>query len=75
MNRLKENGSGEAYQSWNSDQAAAKWSALDQKIMGMYIAIPFYYDKMALVKGTNVGATQGDATVGMPFFQNMYLKS
>jgi peptide/nickel transport system substrate-binding protein len=58
-----------------SDQAAAKWSALDQKIMGMYIAIPFYYDKMALVKGTNVGATQGDATVGMPFFQNMYLKS
>jgi peptide/nickel transport system substrate-binding protein len=58
-----------------SDQATAKWAALDQKIMGMYVAIPFYYDKMALVKGTNVGTTQGDATVGMPFFQNMYLKS
>jgi peptide/nickel transport system substrate-binding protein len=58
-----------------TDQATAKWGALDQKVMGMYIAIPFYYDKMALVKGSNVGTTQGDATVGMPFFQNMYLKS
>jgi len=57
-----------------TDQATAKWGALDQKIMGMYIAIPFYYDKMALIKGSNVGTTQGDATVGMPFFQNMYLK-
>lgn len=58
-----------------SDQATPKWAALDQKIMGMYIAIPFYYDKMALVQGTNVGTTQGDATMGMPFFQAMYLKS
>lgn len=58
-----------------SDQAAAKWGALDQKIMGMYVAIPFYYDKMAVLQGSNVGTTQGDATVGMPFFQSMYLKS
>jgi peptide/nickel transport system substrate-binding protein len=58
-----------------SDQAAAKWGPLDEKIFGMYIAIPFYYDKMAIVAGTNVGTTQGDATMGMPFFQAMYLKS
>jgi len=58
-----------------SDQATAKWTALDPQIMGLYIAIPFYYDKMALVQGTNVGTTYGDATMGMPFFQDMYLKS
>ncbi|MCU7728533.1 ABC transporter substrate-binding protein [Actinoplanes sp. KI2] len=58
-----------------SDQASAKWGALDQKIMGMYVAIPMDYEKMALVKGTNVGAVQGDATVGMPLFQSMFLKS
>lgn len=58
-----------------SDQAVAKWTALDPKIMGEYIAIPFRYDKMALVQGTNVGTTVGDATMGMPFFQDMYLKS
>ncbi len=58
-----------------SDQATAKWSALDPQVMGLYIAIPFYYDKMALLQGTNVGTTQGDATMGMPFFQDMYLNS
>jgi peptide/nickel transport system substrate-binding protein len=58
-----------------SDQATAKWSALDPQIMGQYIAIPFYYDKMAVLQGTNVGTTVGDATMGMPFFQDMYLKS
>jgi peptide/nickel transport system substrate-binding protein len=30
---------------------------------------------MALVQGTNVGTTVGDATMGVPFFQDMYLKS
>jgi peptide/nickel transport system substrate-binding protein len=58
-----------------SDQATAKWTALDPQIMGQYIAIPFYYAKMGTVQGTNVGATVGDATMGMPFFQDMYLKS
>jgi peptide/nickel transport system substrate-binding protein len=58
-----------------NDQAASKWSALDQEIMGKYVAIPFYYDKMAVVAGTNVGTTQGDATMGLPFFAAMYLKS
>jgi peptide/nickel transport system substrate-binding protein len=58
-----------------SDQSATKWAALDEKIFGMYIAIPFYYDKMAVLAGTNVGTTQGDATMGMPFFPAMYLKS
>ena len=58
-----------------SDQASAKWGALDQKIMSMYVAIPRDYEKMAIVIGTNVGTTQGDATMGMPFFQAMYLKS
>jgi peptide/nickel transport system substrate-binding protein len=58
-----------------SDQAVAKWTALDPEIMGKYIAIPFYYAKMATVKGTNVGTTVGDATMGLPSFQDMYLKS
>jgi peptide/nickel transport system substrate-binding protein len=58
-----------------SDQATAKWGALDQKIMGMYVALPRDYEKMAVVQGTNVGTTQGDATMGLPFFQAMYLKS
>jgi peptide/nickel transport system substrate-binding protein len=58
-----------------AEQATAKWGPLDEKIMGMYIAIPFYYDKMAVLAGTNVGTTQGDATMGLPFFPSMYLKS
>ena len=56
------------------DQQAAKWGELDKKIMGMYVAIPRYYDKMAIVVGTKVGGTEGDATVGMPFFVNMFVK-
>jgi len=56
------------------EQATPKWAALDQKIMGMYIAIPMDYEKSALVQGTNVGTTQIDATMGMPFFPAMYLK-
>jgi peptide/nickel transport system substrate-binding protein len=57
-----------------SEQATAKWTALDPQIMGQYIAVPFYYSKMAVIQGTNVGTTVGDATMGMPFFQDMYLK-
>jgi peptide/nickel transport system substrate-binding protein len=58
-----------------SDQATAKWAALDQQIFSQYIAIPFYYSKEANIKGTNVGTTVGDPTMGLPFFVDMYLKS
>jgi len=58
-----------------ADQATAKWAALDKKIMEMYVAIPRYYDKMAVVQGNNVGTTVGDPTMGMPLFGSMYLKS
>lgn len=58
-----------------TDQSTGKWAALDQKIMGMYLALPRYYDKFASVQGTNVGTTVGDPTMGMPLFLNMYLKS
>ena len=58
-----------------AEQATAKWGELDKKIMGMYVALPLSYTKIAIVKGTNVGTTVGDSTVGMPLFQDMYLKS
>jgi peptide/nickel transport system substrate-binding protein len=58
-----------------ADQATPKWSALDQEIMGKYVALPWYYTKMAVVQGTNVGGAVGDATQGMPFFPELYLKS
>jgi len=57
-----------------AEQAAPKWAELDQKIMGMYMAIPRYYDKMAIVVGTGVGGAEGDGTMGMPFFLNMFVK-
>jgi peptide/nickel transport system substrate-binding protein len=56
-------------------QSQTKWGALDQQIMGQYVAIPWYYTKMADVLGTNIGGAVGDSTMGMPFFMNMYLKS
>jgi peptide/nickel transport system substrate-binding protein len=55
--------------------ATGKWAALDQKIMGQYVALPWYYTKMAVVAGSNVGGAVGDATMGMPFFPYLYLKS
>jgi peptide/nickel transport system substrate-binding protein len=58
-----------------ADQATAKWGELDKEVMGMYIAIPRYYDKMAILMGTSLGGAEGDATMGMPFFVNMYVKS
>ena len=58
-----------------TDQATAKWAALDQEIMGRYVALPWYYTKMANVQGTNMGGAVGDPTMGMPFFPEMYLKS
>jgi peptide/nickel transport system substrate-binding protein len=58
-----------------SDEATGKWAALDQEIMGKYVALPWYYTKSANVMGSNVGGAVIDATVGMPFFPEMYLKS
>lgn len=56
------------------NQQAAKWGELDKQIMGMYVALPRYYDKMAIIIGKNIGGGVGDGTVGMPFFVDMFLK-
>jgi len=56
------------------DQAATKWGDLDKEIMGMYIALPGYYGKTALVAGANIGGSEVDVTVGMPLFQNLFVK-
>jgi|SwirhisoilCB2_FD_contig_91_1108781_length_2220_multi_3_in_0_out_0_2 peptide/nickel transport system substrate-binding protein len=56
-------------------EATAKWAGLDKKIMEQYVVIPRYYDKLANVQGSNIGTTVGDPTMGIPLFQNMYLKS
>jgi peptide/nickel transport system substrate-binding protein len=58
-----------------ADQATAKWSELDKEIMGLYVALPRYYDKVGILVGTNIGGAEGDPTMGMPFFANMFLKS
>jgi peptide/nickel transport system substrate-binding protein len=58
-----------------ADQATQKWGDLDKQLMGMYVVIPRYYDKMAVVMGTNVGGGVGDGTMGMPFFPNLFVKS
>jgi peptide/nickel transport system substrate-binding protein len=57
-----------------TEESTAKWAALDKKIMEMYVAIPRYHDKLANIKGANIGTTVGDPTMGLPLFQNMYLK-
>ncbi|MFC7247521.1 ABC transporter substrate-binding protein [Catellatospora aurea] len=57
------------------DASTAKWGELDKKIMGMYVALPRYYDKMAVVIGTGIGGAEGDPTMGLPFFVNMFVKS
>ncbi|MFC7547850.1 ABC transporter substrate-binding protein [Plantactinospora sp. GCM10030261] len=58
-----------------ADQQAEKWGEMDEKIMGMYPVIPRYYDKMAVLAGTNLGGIEGDPTMGLPFFVNMFVKS
>jgi len=58
-----------------ADQATAKWGELDKEIMSQYVAIPRYYDKMAILVGTQIGGAEGDATMGMPFFPNMFVNS
>jgi peptide/nickel transport system substrate-binding protein len=59
-----------------AEEAAARWSALDRKIMEQYLpALPRFYDKTAVVVGTNVGGATVDVTMGLPHFLDMYLKS
>ena len=58
-----------------AEESTSKWAALDKKVMEQYIAIPIYYDKLAVLQGSNVGTTVGDPTAGMPLFTSMYLKS
>jgi peptide/nickel transport system substrate-binding protein len=58
-----------------TDQATGKWAAIDQEIMGRYVVLPLYYSKMANVEGTGLGGAEGDGTMGVPFFVNMYVKS
>lgn len=58
-----------------ADQSTARWGALDKEIMSRYVVLPRYYDKMAVVAGANIGGGEGDATMGMPLFTNLYLKS
>jgi peptide/nickel transport system substrate-binding protein len=65
----------EAIASLPADQATAKWAALDQEIMGLYVGLPRYYTKMADIAGTNIGGAVADGTMGMPFFPDMFLKS
>lgn len=58
-----------------TEQATPKWAALDKEIFEKYIALPLYYDKLALVQGTNVGKSVGDPTTSLPVLSSMYLKS
>jgi len=57
-----------------ADQTA-KWSELDKEIMGMYVALPRYYNKLANAIGTKIGGAEGDPTMGLPLFQNLFIKS
>ena len=58
-----------------ADQAVAKWGELDKEILGMYVALPRYYGKLAFAIGTNIGGAEGDASAGEPFYLNMFLKN
>ncbi len=56
-------------------QATTKWGDLDQQLMGQYLIIPRYYTKSANVIGTAIGGAVMDGTLGVPLFQNLFLKS
>ena len=56
-------------------EQTAKWSELDKEVMGMYIALPRYYSKNANIIGTRIGGAETDPTMGMPFFNNIFVKS
>jgi len=57
------------------DQAVAKWSELDKKMMGMYLVLPRYYNLVGQVIGTNIGGARDDVTLGLALFSDLYLKS
>ena len=58
------------------DQQAAKWGELDKYILETYSpALPWYYDKMAVVIGTKIGGGVGDPTQGLPIFTQLFVKS
>jgi peptide/nickel transport system substrate-binding protein len=58
------------------DQQATKWGELDKDILTNYLpALPFYYDKMAVVIGNKVGGALGDPTQGLPIFTQLFVKS
>jgi peptide/nickel transport system substrate-binding protein len=65
----------EAVAALPSDQATAKWADLDKQLMGEYLVIPLYYAKSADVIGTAIGGAEIDGTLGLPLFQNLFLKS
>jgi len=58
-----------------ASESTPKWGELDKQIMGLYVALPQYYGKMAVVIGTKIGGTEGDPTMGLPLFTNMFVKS
>ncbi|MCO8275568.1 ABC transporter substrate-binding protein [Actinoplanes sp. TRM 88003] len=58
-----------------TEQATPKWAALDKEALEKYVALPLYYDKSAIVQGTNIGRSVIDPTSSLPVFTSMYLKS
>jgi len=56
-------------------ESTSKWGELDKQIMGLYLALPIYYGKMAVVIGTKIGGAEGDPTMGLPLFTNLFVKS
>jgi peptide/nickel transport system substrate-binding protein len=57
-------------------EQTAKWTELDKYVMETYLpALPFYYDKVLCVYGSNLGGVSNDPTVGMPNFLDMFTKS
>ncbi|GGK12743.1 ABC transporter [Pilimelia terevasa] len=57
-----------------AEESEEKWAALDEEIMKKYVFLPHYYDKTAIVAGSNVGGCEADPTMGMPFLPTMFLK-
>src|SRR2546430_2944187 len=57
------------------DQAVAKWSELDKKMMGMYLVLPRYYNLVGQVIGTNIGGARDDVTLGLALVSEPYLQN
>ncbi|MFG1603967.1 ABC transporter substrate-binding protein [Actinoplanes sp. NPDC049265] len=58
-----------------TEQATAKWAELDKEAMEKYVALPLFYDKTALLEGTNIGKSTVDPTTSLPVLTSMFLKS